>query len=77
MSAVLAGAAVPAFVPTIVQAAAGDPVAYSPATLLADLTAGVATVLPWVGAGVGAAIALMFAFMGIRKGLAFFKGIAK
>jgi hypothetical protein len=51
--------------------------AYDPATLTTDLAAGVLTVLPWVGAGVGGGIVLMFAFMGIRKGLSFFKGVAK
>jgi len=55
--------------------AVGDP--YSVATFAADLAAGAAGVLPWVGAGVAAAIVLMFAFMGIRKGLGFFRSIAK
>lgn len=58
----------------ILPAAEGD---YTPADLTADLTAGVGTVLPWVGAGVGGGIVLMFAFMGIRKGLAFFRGVGK
>lgn len=58
---------------TIVQAA-GE---YTPAALTADLAAGVATVLPWVGAGVGGGVILMFAFLGIRKGFGFFRGIAK
>lgn len=52
-------------------------VVYDPATLTTDLATGVATVLPWVGAGVGGGIILMFAFMGIRKGLSFFKGVAR
>jgi hypothetical protein len=50
---------------------------YTPDLFLTDLTAGVATILPWVGAAVGAGIGVMFIFMGIRKGLAFFKGVAK
>tara|TARA_R110002124_G_scaffold225554_1_gene390886 strand:+ start:2582 stop:2776 length:195 start_codon:yes stop_codon:yes gene_type:complete len=50
---------------------------YTPANLTTDLAAGVATVLPWVGAGVGGGVILMFAFMGIRKGFAFFKSVAK
>lgn len=50
---------------------------YTPAALTTDLAAGVATVLPWVGAGVGGGVILMFAFLGIRKGFAFFKGVAK
>lgn len=51
--------------------------AYDPTTFSTDLATGVATVLPWVGAGVGGGVALLFAFMGIRKGFAFFKSIAK
>lgn len=51
--------------------------AYDPSSLTADLTAGVATVLPWVGAGVGGGVVLLFAFMGIRKGFQFFRSIAK
>jgi hypothetical protein len=52
------------------------PVAYSPATFLTDLGTGAAAVLPYVGVAVTAGIALMFAFMGIKKGLAFFKRVA-
>jgi len=72
MSAVLATVT---SLPVAIPAAVGD--AYSPATFSADLIAGVATVLPWVGVAVAAGIGLMFAFMGIRKGLQFFKGVAK
>ena len=57
----------------IIQAA----VDYTPATMAADLAEGAAGVLPWVGAGVGGGVILMFAFLGIRKGFAFFKGVAK
>jgi len=71
----VAAAAVNTVSALVVPAAAGD--AYSPATMLSDLTAGALTVLPWVGAGVGGAIALMFAFMGIKKGFQFFRGLAK
>jgi hypothetical protein len=67
-------AALPA-VSTLVIPAAAEP--YTPTVFLADLTAGVGTILPWVGAAVGAGIGLMFIFMGIRKGLQFFKGVAK
>jgi hypothetical protein len=56
-------------------AAVGD--AYTPGDMSTDLLAGAATVLPWVGVAVAAGIGLMFAFMGIRKGLAFFRGVAK
>lgn len=55
--------------------AVGDP--YTVAVFAADLLAGAAGVLPWVGAGVAAGIVLLFAFMGIRKGIGFFKGVAK
>lgn len=50
---------------------------YTPADLSADLVGGVAQVLPYVGAGVGGGVALLFVFMGIRKGFAFFRGIGK
>lgn len=53
------------------------PVAYTPATFLADLGTGAATVLPYVGAAVTAGIVLMFAFLGIKKGLHFFRHVAK
>lgn len=55
--------------------AVGDP--YTVAQFGTDLAAGAAGVLPWVGAGVAAGIVLMFAFMGIKKGIAFFRGTAK
>lgn len=51
--------------------------AYTVAEFAADLAAGASGVLPWVGAGVAAGIVLMFAFMGIRKGLGFFRGVSK
>ena len=52
-------------------------VGYGPSDLTADLAAGVADVLPYVGAGVGGGVILLFAFMGIRKGFSFFKSIAR
>ncbi|MDF2508037.1 MAG: hypothetical protein K0Q52_1896 [Microbacterium sp.] len=57
----------------IITLAAG----YTPVELTADLAAGTADVLPWVGAGVGGGVILMFAFLGIRKGFAFFRQIGK
>lgn len=57
----------------IINAAAG----YGAGDLTADLTGGVAQVLPYVGAGVGGGVALLFVFMGIRKGFAFFRSIGK
>jgi hypothetical protein len=52
-------------------------VAYTPGAMAADLAAGAAEVLPWVGAGVGGGLVLMLAFLGIRKGFGFFKQVAK
>lgn len=52
-------------------------VEYTPVTFAADLAAGAVTILPWVGAGVGAGVLLMLTFLGIRKGIGFFKGTAK
>lgn len=50
---------------------------YEVSDFSADLVAGAGTILPWVGAAVAAGVALMFIFMGIRKGLAFFKSTAR
>lgn len=50
---------------------------YTPAEMTTDLAAGVATVLPWVGAGIGGGVLLFFAFLGIRKGFQFFRSLAK
>lgn len=51
--------------------------AYTPALLTADLAEGVATVLPWIGAGIGGGVALFFLYMGIRKGFSFFRSLAR
>ena len=53
------------------------PAAYSPATFLTDLGTGAAAVLPYVGVAVTAGLVLMFAFLGIKKGLHFFRHVAK
>ena len=58
-------------------AAVGDPVAYSPAQMATDLAAGALTVLPWVGAAIGAAMLLVFTFLGINKGFGFFWKLVK
>lgn len=50
---------------------------YGPGDMGADLLAAGATVLPWVGAGVGGGVALLVVFLGIRKGISFFRGLAK
>lgn len=52
-------------------------VPYTPDLLATDLATGVATVLPWVGAGVGGGVILMFVFMGITRGFGFFRKIAR
>lgn len=52
-------------------------VPYTPDIFAADLIGGAAAILPYVGAGVAGGLALMFAFMGIRKGIAFFRGTSK
>lgn len=49
--------------------------AYTPTDFTADLAA--ADVLAWVGAGAGAAIVIALAILGIRRGIAVFKGIAR
>ena len=54
-----------------------SPVAYSPATFLTDLGTGAAAVLPYVGVAVTSGLVLMFAFLGIKKGLSFFRHVAK
>ena len=75
MSQTLAVVETAAALPTVF--AAVDPVAYTPATFAADILAASGTILPYVGAGVAGGLALMFAFMGIRKGIAFFRGTSK
>ena len=45
---------------------------YTPADLAAALAAGVPTILGYVGAGVGGAVVLFVAFVGIRAALRFF-----
>lgn len=50
--------------------------AYTPAELATDLAGSLAVVLPYVGAGVGGALLLFFAFLGIRAGYRFFRSIS-
>jgi hypothetical protein len=50
-------------------------VAYTPTVLGGDILAGATAALPWVGAAVGAAIGIMFTFVGIRKGIAWGKSM--
>ena len=49
---------------------------YTAADLLGQLGDGVQVILPWVGAGVGSALALFFVFLGIRAGFRFFRAIS-
>lgn len=49
--------------------------AYTPADFTADLATG--DILTWVGAGAGAAIVVALALIGIRRGVATFKSIAR
>lgn len=48
---------------------------YTPADMAAAFSTQIPVVLAWVGAGVGAAIVLMLAFLGIRKAFEFFQGL--
>lgn len=60
---------------TIVDAATGG--TYGPVEFGADLLGAAPVVLPWVGGGVAGGVALMLVFLGIRKGLGFFRGLGK
>jgi hypothetical protein len=50
---------------------------YDAAAFAADLATGATVILPWVGAGVGGGVALLLVFMGIRKGIGFFRSTAR
>lgn len=50
---------------------------YTPAELGASLLQGGAVVLPYVGAAVAGAVALLLLFLGIRKGIEFFRDAAE
>jgi hypothetical protein len=49
---------------------------YDAPDLVAQLGGALAVIGPWVGAGVGAGILLMFAFLGIRSGIRFFQDLS-
>ena len=53
------------------------PAPYGPTDLFAGFADNALTVIPWVGAGIAAAIGLFFALLGIRKGLAWFFSIIR
>ena len=50
--------------------------ASTPAGLLTALASGAGIVLAWVGVAVTAGVVLWFAFLGIRKGMQFFRHTA-
>ena len=52
------------------------PLEYGPSDLNAQFIDQGSVVLSYVGVSVAAAVVLMFAFLGIRKGFAFFRGLA-
>jgi hypothetical protein len=71
MSALTIVAAQVAALPT----AEGDPL--GPADVFATFGTGALAVVPWIAAGLAAAIPLYFAVIGIRKGLAWFMSIVR
>lgn len=50
---------------------------YSPTDMGADLAAGAGTILGYVGIGVGAAVGVALALIGIRRGIGIFRAQAK
>ena len=54
-----------------------DPTPLTPADVFGTFGAQALTVVPWVAAGLAAAIGLYFALIGIRKGLAWFFSIIR
>jgi len=54
-----------------------EPTPLTPADVFADFGTQALTVVPWVAAGLAAAIGLYFALIGIRKGLAWFMSIIR
>lgn len=59
----------------LVAAAAGDE--YGPAEFGAQATAGAGTIMLWVGAGAGAAVVVMLGLIGLRRGVAAFRSMAR
>lgn len=45
---------------------------YTPGDMTTDVLAAAGTILPYVGAGVGGAVLLLFVFLGIRAGFRWF-----
>jgi len=58
----------------VVPTAVGD---FGPADLFGTFGTQALTVVPWVAAGIAAAIGLYFALIGIRKGLAWFFSVIR
>lgn len=50
---------------------------YGPTEFGADATAGAGTIMLWVGAGAGAAIVVMLGLIGLRRGVAAFRSMAR
>ena len=48
---------------------------YAVGDLVAQLGEGVATVLPWIGAGVSSGVVLLLLFVGVRKAFQFFRSV--
>lgn len=57
---------------TAAFAAGLEPDPLAPSDVFGTFAASALTVLPWIAAGIAAAIGLYFALLGIRKGLAWF-----
>lgn len=54
-----------------------DPVPFGPSDVFGTFSASAMAVLPWIAAGLTAAIGLYFAVLGIRKGLSWFFSIVR
>lgn len=52
------------------------PTEYGAPEFALQLANGAATIIPWVGAGLGTAVLLLLTFLGIRHGIAFFQWVA-
>lgn len=54
-----------------------EPTPLAPTDVFADFGTQAMAVVPWIAAGLAAAIGLYFAVLGIRKGLAWFFSIVR
>ena len=62
---------------SIVSVLADAATDYTPADFGTSIATAAGSIMPWVGAGVTGGLALGLIFLGIRKGLGFFKKTAK